>query len=109
MKYLRSARLFCSAFLVTASAWAQAPADEVKEEVIVTGSRIASPNATSTSPVQVVTEQEIKVSGKTDIVDTLQQVPPETIATQVAAFQAGGFKMKDLIYAVFTSDDFVRF
>ena len=47
--------------------------------------------------------------GKTDIVDTLQEVPHETIAEQVTAFTANGFKMKDLIYGVFTADDFVKF
>lgn len=47
--------------------------------------------------------------GKTDIVDTLQEVPIETIQTQVAAFTSGGYKLKDLIYAVYTSDDFVKF
>jgi hypothetical protein len=47
--------------------------------------------------------------GKTDIVDTLQDVPIETIQGQVEAFTAGGFKMKDLIYAVYTADDFVKF
>ncbi len=47
--------------------------------------------------------------GKTDIVDTLQDVPIETIQTQVDAFTASGFKMKSLIYAVYTSDDFTQF
>ena len=47
--------------------------------------------------------------GKTDITDTLQIVPTETIQTQLDAFTAGGFKMKDLVFAVFTSDDFVKF
>lgn len=47
--------------------------------------------------------------GKTDIVDTLQVVPPETIQAQVDAFTQGGYKLKDLIYAVYTSDDFVKF
>jgi hypothetical protein len=47
--------------------------------------------------------------GKTDIVDTLQEVPTETIQAQVDAFTASGYKMKDLIYAVYTSDDFVKF
>ena len=47
--------------------------------------------------------------GKTDIVDTLQEVPVETIQTQLDAFTASGHKMKDLIYAVYTSDDFVKF
>jgi hypothetical protein len=47
--------------------------------------------------------------GKTDIVDTLQEVPTETIQAQVTAFSASGYKLKDLIYAVYTSDDFVKF
>jgi hypothetical protein len=47
--------------------------------------------------------------GKGDIVDLLVNVPAETIQTQVDAFTQNGFKMKDLIYAVFTSDDFVKF
>ncbi len=47
--------------------------------------------------------------GKTDIVDTLQEVPTATIETQVANFAANGFKMKDLIFAVYTADDFVKF
>ncbi|NVB83734.1 MAG: hypothetical protein HOV81_35495 [Kofleriaceae bacterium] len=47
--------------------------------------------------------------GKTDIVDTLQEVPHETIAAQIDAFTASGYKMKDLIYGVFTADDFVKF
>ena len=47
---------------------------ETMDEVIVTGSRIAPPNATSTSPVQVVTRQEIQVSGKTDITDIISQL-----------------------------------
>jgi len=47
--------------------------------------------------------------GKTDIVDTLQEVPVETIQTQLDAFTTSGYKMKDLIYAVYTADDFVKF
>jgi len=47
--------------------------------------------------------------GKTDIVDTLQQVPAATIKAQVDAFTQNGFKMKDLIFAVYTSDNFVKF
>jgi Protein of unknown function (DUF1588) len=47
--------------------------------------------------------------GKTDIVDTLQQVPNATIQTQIDAFTASGYKIKSLILAVYTSDDFVKF
>ena len=44
-------------------------------EIIVTGSRIASPNEVSTSPIQVVSSQSIQVSGKTDISDIITQLP----------------------------------
>ena len=47
--------------------------------------------------------------GKTDIVDTLMEVPSDTIADETTAFTSGGYKLKDLIYAVYTSDDFVKF
>jgi len=47
--------------------------------------------------------------GMTDIVDTLQDVPKETIQAQLDAFTTGGFKMKDLIFAAFTSKDFVSY
>jgi hypothetical protein len=47
--------------------------------------------------------------GKTDIVETLQVVPPDTIQTQVDAFTQNGFKMRDLIFAVFDTDDFAKF
>jgi hypothetical protein len=47
--------------------------------------------------------------GKNDIVDALVEVPTETIQAHVDSYTASGFKMKDLIYAVFTSDDFVKF
>jgi len=47
--------------------------------------------------------------GKQDIVDTLQEVPIETVQTQFDNFKASGFKVKDLIFAVYTADDFVKF
>ena len=47
--------------------------------------------------------------GKQDIVDTLAEVPVETVQAQLDAFVASGYKMKDLIYAVYTADDFVKF
>ena len=47
--------------------------------------------------------------GKGDIVDTLSLVPTATIQSQVDAFQASGGLMKDAIFAVYTSDDFVKF
>src|SRR3569623_1852508 len=47
--------------------------------------------------------------GKTDIVDTLEEVPAETIQAQIDAFKGNGFKLKSLIKAVYTSDDFVKF
>ena len=47
--------------------------------------------------------------GKTDIVDTLMDVPAATIAAQTSAFSANNYKLRDLIFSVFTADDFVKF
>ena len=47
--------------------------------------------------------------GKNDIVDGAARVPTATIEDQVNAFVAGGYSMKDAMFRVFTSDDFVRF
>jgi len=47
--------------------------------------------------------------GKGDIVDALSIVPDQTIAAQVASFAGNGYRLKQTIYEVFTSDDFVRF
>ncbi|HVO45842.1 MAG TPA: TonB-dependent receptor [Steroidobacteraceae bacterium] len=45
------------------------------EEVVVTGSRIAAPNAVSTSPIQVISSESIATTGKTDISDIITQLP----------------------------------
>jgi len=52
-----------------------APEPAPLTEIIVTGSRISSPNEVSTSPIQVVSSQSIRVSGKTDISDIITQLP----------------------------------
>src|SRR4051812_33295784 len=45
------------------------------ETIVVTGSRIASPNITSLAPVQVVGEQDINRSGAVNIQDVLLENP----------------------------------
>lgn len=47
--------------------------------------------------------------GKGDIVATLSVVPTSVIETERAEFAAGGHRMKALLRAVFTSDDFTHF
>jgi hypothetical protein len=47
--------------------------------------------------------------GRADIVDAQQDVPEETIRAQVAAFKDGDFKIKDLVFSVFDSEDFTRY
>ena len=45
------------------------------EEVIVTGSRIAVANMTSTSPILSVSSDEMKIGGRMDVTDMLNQLP----------------------------------
>jgi iron complex outermembrane recepter protein len=74
-----SACLCVAAIAMPASAQqaplAAATAEPELTEIIVTGSRIASPNEVSTSPIQVISSQSIQVSGKTDIGDLITQLP----------------------------------
>src|SRR5664279_1347907 len=44
---------------------------EPLREIVVTGSRIASANEVSTSPIQVISSKDIQVYGKTDITDLI--------------------------------------
>ncbi|HKE95816.1 MAG TPA: TonB-dependent receptor plug domain-containing protein, partial [Povalibacter sp.] len=67
-----------AALLTSVAALMSAPLqaqDENIQEVVVTGSRIAAPNLTSTSPVQVVSSREIQQAGRTDAVDILNSLP----------------------------------
>jgi iron complex outermembrane receptor protein len=56
-------------------------------EVVVTGSRIATPNLDAISPVTAVTAQEIKDTGVTRVEDLLNSLP------QVVADQGSGLSM----------------
>ena len=62
---------------VDAQEVAPAPADATPavEEVVVTGSRIASPNLQSTSPITVVDSKAIQTTGRTDISDIIMMLP----------------------------------
>ena len=58
-----------------AQAQTQAPAAASPEQIIVTGTRLPNPNLVSTSPIQIVSAQEISISGKNDVVDILALLP----------------------------------
>ncbi len=45
------------------------------QEVVVTGSRIPQPGLTSTSPLTVVNDQEIKLEGTTNVEDLINNLP----------------------------------
>lgn len=62
-------------------------AEPVLEEVVVTGSRIATPNLDAISPVTAITSEEIKTTGVTRIEDLINSLP------QVVADQGSGLSM----------------
>lgn len=61
------------------SAVAAAPASDATPassgEIVVTGSRIPTPNLTSASPVTVINSQEVKLTGVTRVEDLINQLP----------------------------------
>lgn len=76
---------------------------EALQEVVVTGSRIAQPNMTSVSPIQMVSSQEIQLQGTTDIQNLLNTLPQnfqnsqsDISATQNPLASAGGISTADL-------------
>lgn len=108
---MRTAYLGINACLVGASittsvAQTTTAAPEAKglEEIVVTGSRIPVPaNITSTSPLQVVTSQDIALTGQTDVSDLLNSLPQNVISAAVdfgntssALAATGGFTTADL-------------
>ncbi|MFV3129096.1 TonB-dependent receptor domain-containing protein [Niveispirillum sp. KHB5.9] len=84
---------FVCSVLPAVAQTAAAPADEVLEEVVVTGSRI--PRAFSApTPVSVVGEEELKLSGNVNIEKMLAQLP-QAVASQLGSATSntvpGGF------------------
>jgi iron complex outermembrane receptor protein len=76
-----------------APAPAPAPAPTGGEAIVVTGSRIVSPNITSLAPVQVVGEQDINRSGAVNVQDVLTQNPAigtPALSTTNSAFLTSG-------------------
>ena len=84
-RVLLSAAIAASLFSSRTPAQEQAPraAEEPLTTVVVTGSRIITPNATSTSPIQVLTSQDISLQGATDIGNVLNQMPQITFTNGV--------------------------
>src|SRR5437870_3135384 len=74
---LALARTFSAGMAVTivSTAYGQAPPPVRVEGVQVTGSRIPSPNLTSTSPVTQVTAQDVKLEGINNVENLLNNLP----------------------------------
>src|ERR1700716_4147961 len=91
----------CTLFAQTAST--TEPTTEL-QEVTVTGSRIpVPPNISATSPITIVSAQEIGLQGHTDITDVINQLPQNIIGsahdfgnTSSPLTSTGGFSTVDL-------------
>jgi outer membrane receptor protein involved in Fe transport len=81
--------MICGAALLglTSQAAAQTASEEVSE-VVVTGTRIPSPNLESVSPVTAVSAAEIKATGVTRVEDMINSLP-QAFAAQGAALSNG--------------------
>jgi iron complex outermembrane receptor protein len=63
------------AVLTSQAAFAQEQDAESIDEVVVTGSRIVSPNLQSISPITAIGAEELNIAGKARIEDVLNQLP----------------------------------
>src|SRR3954447_12436490 len=72
---------------------AQDTQEGATETIVVTGSRIASPNITSLAPVQVIGEQQIQQAGAINIQEALNNNPavsPPLLSTTNSTFLTAG-------------------
>ncbi|RAK65409.1 TonB-dependent receptor [Phenylobacterium kunshanense] len=83
---LLASSMICGAALLGVAA--PAMAQEEVSEVVVTGTRIPSPNLESVSPVTAVSAAEIKATGVTRVEDMINSLP-QAFAAQGAALSNG--------------------
>ncbi|WP_293907690.1 TonB-dependent receptor [Phenylobacterium sp.] len=90
-RLLASSTICCVAALAFANPAAAAAAatstDEVSE-VVVTGTRIPTPNLTSVSPVTAISAQDLKAQGVTRVEDLINSLP-QAFASQGSAISNG--------------------
>jgi outer membrane cobalamin receptor len=86
---VRYALLASAAGAATAALPAQAAEDSTTiQEVVVTGSRISTPNMTSISPVTAIAAEDIAATGKVRVEDILNQLP-QAMAAQGSTISNG--------------------
>ncbi|MBL8771596.1 MAG: TonB-dependent receptor [Phenylobacterium sp.] len=87
---LLASSMICGAALLGLSSQAMAQTDTGEEvsEVVVTGTRIPSPNLESVSPVTAIGAQELKAQGVTRVEDMINTLP-QAFAAQGAALSNG--------------------
>lgn len=81
-------RSVLSASVAAFAAPAAMAADAPIQEVVVTGSRISSPNMTSISPVTAISSEDIQVTGKVRVEDIINQLP-QAMAAQGSTISNG--------------------
>ena len=87
---LLASSMICGAALlgVSSQAYAAAAATEEVSEVVVTGTRIPSPNLESVSPVTAIGAAELRAQGVTRVEDMINTLP-QAFAAQGAALSNG--------------------
>lgn len=84
-KRLLASSILCGVMLPAAAAWAQQAEEPAQvEEIVVTGSRIARADLTSSSPIAQVGDKELKQSGVVNtenLLNTLPQAVPGITST----------------------------
>ena len=74
---------------IPAVAWSQQAQQEILEEIVVTGSRIAAdPNLVTSSPVTMVTSEELGLRGITRVEDLINDLP--SIVPELTANESNG-------------------
>ena len=81
-KFRRTAFAALAAATVSLSASVALAQEQALEEIVITGTRIANPNAVSSSPILAVTAENIRLQGIVDAGDLVDQLP-QNITTAI--------------------------
>jgi outer membrane receptor protein involved in Fe transport len=86
---LLASTIICGVLSLGVAGAAMAQDTGAVQEVVVTGTRIQSPNSTSISPVTSVSNADIKLSGYTRVEDLVNSLPQATASGQGSAIGNG--------------------
>ncbi|MEJ2131372.1 MAG: TonB-dependent receptor plug domain-containing protein, partial [Gammaproteobacteria bacterium] len=86
--YIKGLAVFC--LMISGTPAALSAEETIMEEVVVTGSRIARDATDFVGPTTIISAERFEMTGQTDLVEILNQIPSVTQASSIGRNAANG-------------------